>query len=66
MSIKSSVSVLYDAEGNPVAVMQDGAIRALAVRDEEMLSVLHDIRKLLQKLVKHAEIVTDEEDMSHD
>ncbi len=66
MSIKSPVSVLYDAEGNAVGVMQDGTIRALAVRDEEMLSVLHDIKDLLKKLLKHAEIVTDEEGLEHD
>jgi len=35
-------------------------------QDPEVLAVLHQIRDLIATLVKHLEVITDNEDLEHD
>jgi len=51
---KSPVSILYDSEGNPIEVRQDGDRRILAVNDPTVIMLLE---RILEQLEKQTELI---------
>jgi hypothetical protein len=61
--LKVEAQIVYGAGEQSPNVSTEGNQRLMDVRDEEQLHVLREIRDLLQVLVLHAEIVTNEEEL---